>query len=109
MDMVGLLLLVATALPVWMLRNEIRRLHDPTYWRKVGVIVKRIEALDGVAEVIGRYMGREIYGSVVFKGIPYEFDRVAPPIYKRWMQGRELYLEPGLVYVEARTERRSWR
>lgn len=105
MDMVGLWLIILALIPVWMLRKEVRRLRDPNYWRQVGVIVKRIEALDAVAEVIGRYMGRDIYGSIIFKGIPYQFDRVAPPVYKRWMRGRELFLEPGLVYVEAESER----
>lgn len=101
MDMFGLLLLAGAFLPVWMLRKEIARLRDPDYWRKVGVIVKRLEALDEVAEVIGRYMGRDIYGVIIFKGIRYRFDRVAPQVYKRYIHGRELFLEPGLVYVEA--------
>jgi hypothetical protein len=101
MDVLGVVLLVAAFLPLWVLARDVMRLRDPNYWRKVGVIVKRLEALDGVAEVIGRYMGSDIYGTITFKGIRYDFDRVAPQVYKRYMHGAELFLEPGLVYVAA--------
>ena len=99
MDFFFLLALAAVVVPVWRLGAEWRSMRNGSYWSKVGVVVRNVAALDGVADVIGRYMGADIYGSVVFKGMRYEFDRVAVPAYKNVLRRRELYLEPGLVYV----------
>jgi hypothetical protein len=99
MDFLSLLALAAVVIPVWRLITEWREISDGSYWHKVGIVVRSMTALDSVAEVIGRYRDADIYGSVVFKGIRYDFDRVAVPAYKAVMRRRELYLEPGLVYV----------
>jgi hypothetical protein len=99
----GLLMVVAAVAPVlWVCRAEIRRARDPQYWRRVGVVVLSLSALDAVAEEIGRYMNATIYGQVVFKGIAYQFDRVTVPAYKEWVRPTELYMEPGIVYVAQR-------
>lgn len=84
---------------LWMIRREERCRNDPRYLRRVGIVIVNPSALDGAAEVIGYYRGAAIPGSVVFRGMRYEFSRVAPPCYKEIIDRRELYLEPGLVYV----------
>ena len=78
---------------------ELDRLDSPAYLRKVGVIILRMEALDSCADVIGTYKDKAIYRSVTFKGMVYEFDRIAPPGYKQRIIHDELYLDPGLVYI----------
>lgn len=67
--------------------------------RRVGVVVKSVRALDGMAELIGYYMGADIYDRIVFKGVSYQFVCVAPPAVKAHLRGRQLYLEPGLLYA----------
>lgn len=99
MDFFFLLALGALVVPVWCLCAEWRSMRDGSYWRKVGIVVCSLTALDSVADVIGRYRDTDIYRSVVFKGMRYEFDRVAVPAYKNVLRVRELYLEPGLVYI----------
>jgi hypothetical protein len=100
MEFVGPLILLVILVPVVMLQVEVLRARNPkSYFSKVGVVVRTTDALDEMSEVIGRYMGAEIFNAVVFKGMRYEFERVAPPIYKEVMRGRELYLHPGLLYV----------
>ncbi len=84
---------------LWMLRQEARHHSDPAYLRRVGIVIVNPSALDGVAEAIGHYRGAPIPASVVFRGLRYEFARVAPPGYKEVIGRRELYLEPGLLYV----------
>lgn len=98
-DIFVLMAIVALVLPIWRLGCEWRSMRDASYWQHVGVVVRSLTALDSVAEVIGRYMETDIYRAVVFKGIRYEFDRIAVPAYKNLLAGRELYLEPGVVYV----------
>lgn len=98
-DVFVLVALMAVAVPIWRLGREWRSMRDGSYWQRVGVVVRNLRALDSVADVIGRYMEADIYRSVVFKGIRYEFDRVTVPAYKNILDPRELYLEPGLVYV----------
>lgn len=84
---------------LWLLRRQIALLRDPANLLLHGVIVRRFEALDGVAETIGRYRGSEIYRYVTFKGMRYEFERVVP-LPKLFQVGpRELFLEPGIIYV----------
>lgn len=85
--------------PLWFISVATRQGITGHRWEDFGIVVRRLEALDGFAEVIGRYMGVDIYRAVTFKGLRYEFDRIAPPSYKSFLKARELYLEPGLVYV----------
>jgi hypothetical protein len=84
---------------IWLLRRHLRLLHDPSYLLRYGVIVRRFEALDNVAEIIGRYRDSNIYRYVTFKGMRYDFERVVP--IPRFFQigPNELFVEPGIVYV----------
>jgi hypothetical protein len=96
----GALMLAAAVLPglaVW--RVERLRRQDPAYLLRVGVVVRTSAALDGVTEEVGRYMNVAIYEQVMFKGIAYRYDRVAPSAYKGLLQPAELFMEPGIVYV----------
>ena len=63
------------------------------------MIIKRLEALDAVGEVVGRYLDAPISRSLAFKGMKYEFAGVVPPAYQRRIDENELYLEPGLLYL----------
>jgi hypothetical protein len=93
--LIGLLALPLHCLVQWQLSRE----DDPRYLRTQGIVVVRDSALDGHAEVIGGFHGRQIWASVVFKGTTYRFDRVTRPQLKELTGPGELYLEPGLVYV----------
>lgn len=75
------------------------RQSDPRVIRAQGVVIVREEALESHAEVIGNYSGHEIWASVTFRGMVYRFDRVTGPRYRTHVHARELYLDPGLVYV----------
>jgi hypothetical protein len=65
------------------------------------VIVKRLEALDDIGEVLGLYRGRPINGSLDFKGMHSEFAGVVPPKYKQRIKRCQLYLESELLYFNA--------
>jgi hypothetical protein len=94
------LVVLAVALPLhWAVMRELKRCQRPEYFRRYGVIVKRPEALDAAAEVIGTYGGAAIRRSVTLKGMVYEFAGVVPPRYQRRTDENELYIEPGLLYV----------
>ncbi|HSO06856.1 MAG TPA: hypothetical protein VLW45_06430 [Pelomicrobium sp.] len=96
----GALVLAAGILPALLVcRMERRRREDPEYLRRVGVVVRSVTALDDTADIVGRYMNATIYAQVIFKGIVYRFDRVAPAAYKQALRPAELFLEPGIVYV----------
>ncbi len=100
MEVVLALCLLGTFLPiVWMMRLETRRQSDPRYLRNQGIVIVRASALDEVADVIGHYDGCDIYRYVVFRGMRYDFSRIVPRACKDAVGPRELYLEPGLVYV----------
>jgi hypothetical protein len=93
------LLVAALALPFHVLVQwQLSRLSDPGYLRAQGVVIldERVLELRGS---IGQFKGREIAASVVFMGMVYRFDRVVLPSQKDALAARELYLEPGLVYV----------
>ncbi len=94
------LVVAAAALPPWLvLRAEFRRLGDRNYLRETGVFIRKLAALDAMAEVIGRYNGADIYRYVVFKGMRYEYDHIVPPYLPREVRERELFVEPGIIYV----------
>lgn len=96
----SLLTIAAAVLPVYFVTKlELKKLWNPHYLKQVGVIIKRMDALDAVSDVIGRYMGQNIYRFVEFVGLRYYFDRIVPADYKRHIRENELYLEPGLLYV----------
>lgn len=82
-----------------MARHHLGRLGTPAYLREVGVIILRPEALDACGDIIGMYAGAAIYSTVTFKGMIYEFERIADPDYKAYICRDELYLDPGLIYI----------
>jgi hypothetical protein len=81
------------------LQRYVARLADASHVRKEGVVIVCLRALDGHAPSIGSYMGHEIWRTVTFLGMVYRFERVAPASYATRIAPRELYLEPGLIYV----------
>jgi hypothetical protein len=84
---------------IWLLRKQFSRLEDPANLLLHGVVVCRKEALDGVADCIGRYRDSDIYRYVTFKGMRYDFERVVPLPRSFQVGPRELFVEPGIVYV----------
>ena len=93
-------LAIVMALPfVWLLHRHFRLLSDPRYLRGQGVIIVADRALEAHSAPIGSYMGCPVWGSVTFLGMLYRFDRVIEARERERIKARELYLEPGLVYV----------
>lgn len=91
---------LALVLPLrWAVMREVERWESPEHFRRSGVIIKRMDALDIQGEAIGRYLDTPIPGSLGFKGMVYEFAGVVPANYQRRIDANELYLEPGLLYV----------
>jgi hypothetical protein len=96
------LVVVALALPLHALVFwQIARLESPRVLRRCGIVVMRESVLDGHSEAIGEYAGRQIWGTVTFKGMLYRYDRRARPQEREKTGPGELWLEPGLVYVLA--------
>lgn len=94
------LLAAAMTLPFYLLvRWQLARLSDPRYLRAHGVAIVNEGAVELRGPIIGRYGGRGIHPEIGFVGMVYRFDRVAPRSYRDRVGPRELYLEPGLVYV----------
>lgn len=94
------LLVALVALPFhFAVQHQLARLEDPAYIRRKGVVIVKESALAGHAGCIGEYNGHEIWATVTFMGMTYRFSRVAPPSYRGNIHERELYLEPGLVYL----------
>lgn len=78
-----------------LVQYELRRF--PEHVRASGVAIDDEAVLEGRGEVIGSFRGRDIHAWVRYLGMTYRFDRtVAKP---RGLRERELFLEPGLVYV----------
>jgi len=95
-------LIGALSLPfVLLVQYELDRQEDPRYLRMQGIVVVRESALDAHSDPIGEYGGRQIWGTVTFKGMAYRFSRVTGPENREKTGPRELWLEPGLVYVAA--------
>lgn len=67
--------------------------------RGCGIVIRREEILERRAPVLGQYRGQSVHASVVFLGLEYRFDRVVMPAYRERVGGRELFVEPGLLYV----------
>lgn len=81
--------------------SQLERWESPEYFRRHGVIIRHVEALDRTGEVVGRYLDAPIYASLGFQGMVYEFAGVVPERYQQRIDENELYLEPGLLYVTA--------
>lgn len=75
------------------------RLENPRHIRASGVVVEAECAFARHGELIGEYCGHAIYADVEFMGMVYRFDRIAPRSYRHNVVARELYLDPGLVYI----------
>ena len=82
----------------WLVWGQMSMLDDPRHLRAVGVVILRSEAIEAYGDVIGRYAGAPIYGSLVFMGMRYEYDRVVREDYAARIGENELYLAPGLLY-----------
>jgi hypothetical protein len=82
-----------------LLQWQLSRLTDPGVIRREGVVILKEEILEAHSEPIANYFGHEIWGTVTFMGMVYRFDRVAGSRYRAHVRERELYLDPGLVYV----------
>ena len=98
MEPVAILILAVLWLPIWVVRKELRARSSPDYWRRWGAIVLQPQALQERDGVIGSYMGTEIFAHVRFSDCDYHFDHVAPSRERDFIEGGELFLEPGLVY-----------
>ena len=93
-------LVLLLLLPLHLLvQRELRRLGDPRHIRESGVAIENSAAVERRGDIVGSYSGSEIYAEVVFMQMVYRFDRIAPPAYRYRVGPRELYLDPGLVYV----------
>lgn len=65
----------------------------------VAVALESEKALQHHGESIGRYRDRRSTSEVVFMGMLYRFECVAPRSYRHRVGAPELFLEPGLFYV----------
>ena len=93
-------IIVLLALPwLWLVRRELARWSDSAYLRAHGVVIVAESALQGHAAPIGEYMGHPIWASVRFMGMDYRFDHVTPGNRRECLGPRELFIDPGLVYV----------
>ena len=88
------------ALPVYLIvRWELERREHPSYLREHGVVIVSEEVLQGHSESIGDYRGHPVWRSVRFKDMDYRFDRIVERRKREKIGPRELFLEPGLVYI----------
>jgi hypothetical protein len=96
----ALVVFLLMALPSWWLvRREFGKREDPRYLREHGVIIVSEAALQGDSEPIGAYMGRPTWATVRFIGMDYRFDHVVDRRARERVAPRELFLDPGLVYL----------
>jgi hypothetical protein len=93
-------LIILLALPLhWLVMRQLDRDSDPAWLREHGIIIVSERALQAHSAPIGRYHGRPIWATVTFKGMVYRFDRIIEGHRRERLEARELFLEPGLVYV----------
>jgi hypothetical protein len=78
---------------------EFHRWKSAENLRRHGVVIRRFDALDDASEVIGSYCGARIHRTVTFQGMRYEFSGVVPRGNQDAIHRGELYLDPGLLYV----------
>jgi hypothetical protein len=94
------ILALILALPLlWLVQREMAHLSDPGYLRAHGVVIVSERALQAHSEPIGEYRGHPIWASVRFMDMEYRFDRVADRRVRERLSPRELFLDPGLVYI----------
>lgn len=93
------MLVALLALPFyWAVQRELARQGDPAYLRRHGVVIVSLRAIEAHSAAVGTYCGRDIWGTLTFKGIVYRYDRIVPPKERERIGAGELYLEPGLVF-----------
>jgi hypothetical protein len=63
------------------------------------VVIVSERALQGHSAPIGEYLGRPIWGSVRFRDMEYRFHHVIDRRQRERLGPRQLFLEPGLVYL----------
>lgn len=80
-------------------QTGVERLRDPRHIRNRGLALESDAGLERRGGIVGTYCGCAIHAEVLFMGMLYRFDRAALPAYRYCVGPRELYLEPGLVYV----------
>lgn len=98
--MEALVVVLLVALPWWWLvHREFGKLTDARYLRGHGVVIVSEDVLQARSAPIGEYMGHPIWGSVRFMDMEYRFDHVLDRKSRERLAPRELFLEPGLVYV----------
>lgn len=98
--MEALVVVLLVALPWWWLvHRELAKLTDARYLRAHGIVIVSERALQARSAPIGEYMGHPIWGSVRFMDMEYRFDHVLDRKAREQLAPRELFLEPGLVYV----------
>ena len=96
----AVLVFLFLALPLhWLVMRELSNDSDPEYLREHGVVIVSEKALQAHSQPIGEYHGRPIWASVRFMGMDYRFDRVIEARKRESLGARELFLEPGLVYI----------
>ena len=100
MALEALAVFLCLALPLhWIVLRELDRLDSPDYLREHGVVIVSERGLQDHSAPVGEYRGRPIWGSVRFKGMTYRFDRVIEERRRERIGPRELFLDPGLVYI----------
>lgn len=68
--------------------------------RESGAAVRQDQlGLEHSDRIIGYYDGCEIHACVEYMGLLYRFDRVVLPSYRHRVGARELFVEPGLLYL----------
>ena len=94
------LVVLSLALPIYLIvRWELERLEHPAYLREHGVVIVSEKVLQGHSAPIGEYRGHPVWASVRFKNMEYRFDRVIERRKREQIGPRELFLDPGLVYI----------
>jgi hypothetical protein len=83
----------------WLVKRHFERLTDPAYLRQYGIVVQSESVLEARAEPIGEYLGHPIWATVTFMGLVYRFDHVIDSRKRDRIGPRELFLDPGLVYI----------
>ena len=98
----AVVLVMAITLPVhWLIQRELAKACDIDP-RECGIVIVRERALESHSPSIGEYMGHEIWQTVTFRGLTYDFTRIESPKRREKLAAGELYIEPGLVYVTGR-------
>lgn len=101
MDALGLLAVMLILYAAWRVVRWAYARDTSWQQREGGLVVNGLDALEAVADVIGRYMGTDIYALIRFRGVSYRFASVVAPDYKESLHAGELFMEPGLLYTRA--------